>query len=52
MGGVGCNLRLQEMMQSMADERGASLCAMDYRLVECCGVRVVYGRVRVSIGRI
>lgn len=31
VGGVGCNLRLQEMMQTMAGERGASLCAMDYR---------------------
>jgi len=31
VGGVGCNIRLQEMMQSMANERGASLCAMDYR---------------------
>jgi N6-L-threonylcarbamoyladenine synthase len=33
VGGVGCNLRLQEMMQAMASERGASLCAMDYRYV-------------------
>ncbi|KAJ1433293.1 Osialoglycoprotein endopeptidase putative [Ochromonadaceae sp. CCMP2298] len=31
VGGVGCNVRLQEMMQSMASERGASLCAMDHR---------------------
>lgn len=32
VGGVGCNLRLQEMMQAMVDERlGGSLCAMDNR---------------------
>ena len=31
VGGVGCNVRLQEMMQSMAQDRGASLCAMDHR---------------------
>lgn len=34
VGGVGCNMRLQQMMQSMASERGASLCAMDHRY--CC----------------
>ena len=31
VGGVGCNLRLQEMMQLMAEDRQASLCAMDSR---------------------
>lgn len=31
VGGVGCNLRLQQMMQAMAEDRGASLCAMDNR---------------------
>lgn len=31
VGGVGCNLRLQEMMQIMAEERGATLCATDDR---------------------
>ena len=31
--GVGCNKRLQSMMGDMVRERGASLCAMDYRLV-------------------
>ena len=31
VGGVGCNKRLQEMMGTMAAERGASLCAMDHR---------------------
>lgn len=31
VGGVGCNKRLQEMMQQMAEERGATVCAMDHR---------------------
>lgn len=31
VGGVGCNLRLQEMMGKMADERGATLFATDMR---------------------
>eukprot|EP01036_Dinobryon_divergens_P030441 gene30441-39685_t len=31
VGGVGCNRRLQQMMQSMAEDRGAQLCAMDQR---------------------
>ena len=31
VGGVGCNKRLQEMMDMMVKDRGASLCAMDYR---------------------
>lgn len=31
VGGVGCNIRLQEMMASMASERSATLCAMDNR---------------------
>ena len=33
VGGVGCNKRLQGMMDLMVKDRGASLCAMDYRLV-------------------
>ena len=31
VGGVGCNRRLQQMMEGMAKPRGASLCAMDHR---------------------
>jgi N6-L-threonylcarbamoyladenine synthase len=31
VGGVGCNLRLQDMMATMVSERGGSLCAMDHR---------------------
>ncbi len=31
VGGVGCNLRLQDMMKSMVESRGGRLCAMDNR---------------------
>lgn len=31
VGGVGCNVRLQEMMKQMVEARGGSLCAMDDR---------------------
>ena len=31
MGGVGCNLRLQEMMRIMCEERGGKLFATDMR---------------------
>jgi N6-L-threonylcarbamoyladenine synthase len=31
VGGVGCNVRLQVMMEAMAKERGASVCTMDER---------------------
>lgn len=31
VGGVGCNLRLQQMMKEMVEDRGGSLCAMDNR---------------------
>jgi len=31
VGGVGCNMRLQEMMGSMCKDRGASVCGMDDR---------------------
>ena len=31
VGGVGCNIRLQEMMAAMVKERGGTLCAMDHR---------------------
>ena len=31
VGGVGCNERLQEMMECMVKERGGELCAMDHR---------------------
>jgi N6-L-threonylcarbamoyladenine synthase len=31
VGGVGCNVRLQEMMDAMVKDRGGDLCAMDQR---------------------
>ncbi|CAM9681709.1 unnamed protein product [Chrysoparadoxa australica] len=31
VGGVGCNKRLQSMMQEMASERGGKVCSMDHR---------------------
>ena len=31
VGGVGCNVRLQNMMEVMVQARGGSLCAMDGR---------------------
>ena len=31
VGGVGCNKRLQHMMQDMVEDRGGTLCAMDHR---------------------
>jgi N6-L-threonylcarbamoyladenine synthase len=31
VGGVGCNLRLQQMMEIMCRDRAATVCAMDHR---------------------
>lgn len=42
VGGVGCNLRLQEMMQDMATDRGASLCATDDRYCIDNGAMIAY----------
>lgn len=42
VGGVGCNLRLQEMMATMAKERGASLCATDERYCIDNGAMIAY----------
>eukprot|EP01080_Neovahlkampfia_damariscottae_P000513 gene513-8026_t len=42
VGGVGCNLRLQEMMKQMVDERGGSLCAMDDRYCIDNGCMIAY----------
>jgi N6-L-threonylcarbamoyladenine synthase len=33
VGGVGCNKRLQEMMNTMVEQRGGRVCAMDHRCV-------------------
>ena len=42
VGGVGCNERLQQMMSIMAEERGASVCAMDDRYCIDNGAMIAY----------
>lgn len=42
VGGVGCNKRLQEMMQIMLEERGGTLCAMDDRYCIDNGAMIAY----------
>ncbi|KAL0249476.1 hypothetical protein GEMRC1_004708 [Eukaryota sp. GEM-RC1] len=42
VGGVGCNSRLQEMMEIMAAERGGSVCAMDERFCIDNGAMIAY----------
>jgi len=42
VGGVGCNLRLQEMMEIMLSERGGKLCAMDDRYCIDNGAMIAY----------
>lgn len=42
VGGVGCNLRLQEMMQEMCLERGAKMCGMDERFCIDNGIMIAY----------
>ena len=42
VGGVGCNVRLQEMMGIMAAERGATVCAMDDRYCIDNGAMIAY----------
>jgi N6-L-threonylcarbamoyladenine synthase len=42
VGGVGCNVRLQQMMQIMAQERGGSVCAMDDRYCIDNGAMIAY----------
>lgn len=42
VGGVGCNLRLQEMMKDMVSERGGKLCAMDDRYCIDNGCMIAY----------
>ena len=45
VGGVGCNRRLQEMMESMCEQRGGKVCKMDSRycidngaMIGCAGM--------------
>ena len=45
VGGVGCNVRLQEMMKIMAEERGGSVCAMDDRYCVDNGAMIAYAGV-------
>jgi len=42
VGGVGCNVRLQDMMIQMCKERGASLCSMDDRYCIDNGAMIAY----------
>lgn len=45
VGGVGCNLRLQEMMKIMTEARGGSVCAMDERYCIDNGAMIAYAGV-------
>jgi N6-L-threonylcarbamoyladenine synthase len=42
VGGVGCNVRLQQMMDIMAKERGGSVCSMDDRYCIDNGAMIAY----------
>jgi len=42
VGGVGCNERLQEMMEIMTKERGATVCKMDERYCVDNGAMIAY----------
>ena len=42
VGGVGCNLRLQEMMAVMVEERGGRLCATDERFCIDNGIMIAH----------
>jgi N6-L-threonylcarbamoyladenine synthase len=42
VGGVGCNVRLQDMMGIMVSERGGSVCAMDERYCIDNGAMIAY----------
>ena len=51
VGGVGCNVRLQQMMGIMAGERGGSVCAMDDRYCIDNGAMIAYAGVLEFISR-
>lgn len=42
VGGVGCNIRLQDMMRAMLRSRGGDLCAMDDRFCIDNGAMIAY----------
>ena len=46
VGGVGCNVRLQKMMEQMALERGGKVCAMDERYCIDNGAMIAYAGIR------
>jgi N6-L-threonylcarbamoyladenine synthase len=51
VGGVGCNVRLQKMMEIMVSERGGSLCAMDDRYCIDNGAMIAYaGKYLINLG--
>ena len=45
VGGVGCNVLLQQMMGMMAKQRGGSVCAMDDRYCIDNGAMIAYAGV-------
>ena len=53
VGGVGCNLRLQEMMNQMVKDRGGSMCGMDDRYCIDNGAMIAYaGILQYKVGKI
>jgi N6-L-threonylcarbamoyladenine synthase len=42
VGGVGCNIRLQEMMEEMAKQRNGSICATDDRFCIDNGIMIAH----------
>ncbi|KAG0170386.1 putative tRNA threonylcarbamoyladenosine biosynthesis protein kae1 [Apophysomyces sp. BC1034] len=42
VGGVGCNVRLQKMMEQMAEQRGATVCATDERFCIDNGIMIAH----------
>lgn len=51
VGGVGCNVRLQQMMAQMAKERGGSVCAMDDRYCIDNGAMIAYAGILEFISK-
>ena len=52
VGGVGCNIRLQQMMAEMVKQRGGALCAMDHRYCIDNGAMIAYaGTLRLAAGQ-
>ncbi|KAF7721068.1 putative tRNA threonylcarbamoyladenosine biosynthesis protein kae1 [Apophysomyces ossiformis] len=42
VGGVGCNVRLQKMMEQMAEQRGGTVCATDERFCIDNGIMIAH----------